>query len=77
MNGPIDQINNIISPGSYLKITGGAPAERAGPKAKGNIAKTSAKYIVENNKIVFERYDRYGKLISRVPWAARSISEKA
>jgi hypothetical protein len=76
MNGPIDQINNIISPGSNQKIMVG-PAERPGLNAKGNNAKTSSKYIVENNKIIFERYDRYGKLISRVPWAARSISEKA
>ena len=76
MSGPIDQINNIISPGSCQKITGGS-AERPGPKTKGNIPKTSSKYIVEKNKVVFERYDRYGKLIFRVPWAARSISKKA
>ena len=77
MSGTIDRIHNVISPGSYQKINGGGPEERAGPKAKGNIAKTSAKYIVENNKIVFERYDRYGKLISRVPWTTRSLRETA
>ena len=76
MSGPIDQINNIISPGTYQKITVGQ-AESLGPKTKKNIPKTSSKYIVENNKIVFERYDRYGKLLFRVPWAARSISKKA
>lgn len=76
MSGPIEQINNIISPGSYQKITVGQ-AESPGPKTKKNIPKTSSKYIVENNKIVFERYDRYGNIIFRVPWAARSISEKA
>jgi hypothetical protein len=76
MSGPIDQINNIISPGSYQKITVGQ-AQSPCPKTKTNIPKTSSKYIAENNKIVFERCDRYGKLIFRVPWAARSISEKA
>jgi hypothetical protein len=75
MGVPIDQVNNIISPGSYKKIPGGS-AERPGPKTKGNIPKTSSKYIVEKNKVVFERYDRYGKLIFKVPWAARLISEK-
>ena len=76
MGGPIDHINNIISPGSYQKITVGQ-AQSPAPKTKGNIPKTSSKYIVENNKIVFERYDRFGKLIFRVPWAAHSIIEKA
>jgi hypothetical protein len=65
-----------MSSGSYQTIPGSS-AERPGSNAKRDIAKNSAKYIVENNKIVFERYDRYGKLISKVPWAARSIREKA
>ncbi len=76
MSGPIDQINNIIISGSNQKIPG-TPAERPGSDVKRNIVKTSSKYIVEDNKIVFERYDRYGKLISRIPWAAHSINEKA
>jgi hypothetical protein len=39
--------------------------------------KTSHKYIIENNLIVFEKYDRHGKLISRVPWSPKPIDEKA
>jgi hypothetical protein len=58
-----------------------APAGRAAKNEvlseKSGIVKTSSKYIVENNKIVFERYDRYGKLISSIPWSAHPISEKA
>lgn len=76
MSGPIDQIKNIIIPGSNQKIPD-TPVERPGSDIKNNIAKTSSKYILKNNKIVFERYDRYGKLISRVPWATHSISERA
>ena len=38
--------------------------------------KTSHKFIIENNLIVYEKYDRYGKLISRVPWLAKTIDEK-
>ena len=39
--------------------------------------KTSHKYIIENNLIVFEKYDRHGKLIFRVPWSPKPIDEKA
>ncbi|MDH3883925.1 MAG: hypothetical protein OET63_06915 [Desulfobacterales bacterium] len=38
--------------------------------------KTSHKFIIENNLIVYEKYDRYGKLISRVPWLPKTIDEK-
>jgi len=37
---------------------------------------TSHKFIIENNLIVYEKYDRYGKLISRVPWLLKTIDEK-
>ena len=37
---------------------------------------TSHKFIIENNLIVYEKYDRYGKLISRVPWLPKTIDEK-
>ena len=73
---PINHIGNIASPGSYKPLTN-VPAERSDPNVKRDIAETSSKYILEKNKIVFERYDRNGKLISRVPWTGHSISEKA
>jgi hypothetical protein len=38
--------------------------------------KTSHKFIIENNLIVYEKYDRYEKLISRVPWLPKTIDEK-
>jgi hypothetical protein len=68
----INHIGNIASPGSYQ-----TPAERNGSSVKRDIAKTSSKYVLENNKIVFERYDHNGKLISRVPWTANRVSAKA
>jgi hypothetical protein len=37
---------------------------------------TSHKFIIENNLIVYEKYDRYGKLISRVPWLPKTIDER-
>ena len=72
----INHIGNIASPGSYKPPTS-IPVERNDSSVKRDIAKTSSKYILENNKIVFERYDRNGKLISRVPWTAHMVSEKA
>jgi hypothetical protein len=34
------------------------------------------KFTIENDVIVYEKYDRYGKLISRVPWLPKTIDEK-
>jgi hypothetical protein len=39
--------------------------------------KTSHKYTTENNLIVYEKYDRHGKLISRIPWSSKPIDEQA
>jgi hypothetical protein len=72
----ISHTGNIASPGSYKPLTS-MPAERNDSNVKRDIVKTSSKYILENNKIVFERYDRNGKLISRVPWTAHRVSAKA
>ena len=76
MNESINHIGNIVSAGSY-KTLPSVPAEYSRSDAGKDISKSTSKYILENNKIVFERYDRNGKLISRVPCTAHSISEKA
>ena len=73
---PIDHIGNIANSGSYKPPTS-MPAERSGFDGGRDIPKSSSKYILEKNKIVFERYDRNGKLISRVPWTAHRVTEKA
>ena len=76
MNELINHIGNIASPGSYKPLTN-IPVERNDSNVKRDISQTSSKYILEKNKIVFERYDRNGKLISRVPWTAHRVSAKA
>jgi hypothetical protein len=76
MNELINHIGNIANPGS-CKPTPSIPVERSGSDDRRDISKTSSKYILEGNKIVFERYDRNGKLISRVPWTAHRVSEEA
>mgnify|MGYP001594566031 CR=1 FL=1 len=75
----IESINHtgmIASAGSYKSLTS-MPVERNDSNVKKDIAKTSSKYVLDDNKIVFERYDRNGKLISRVPWTANRVSSKA
>ena len=73
---PINHTGMIANPGSY-PMTQNIPAERSGYDDRRDISKTSSKYIPEGNKIVFERYDRNGKLISRVPWTAHRVTTKA
>ena len=73
---PINHTEIAPSPCSYTP-TPSIPAERSGSDDRRDVSKTSSKYVLEGNKIVFERYDRNGKLISRVPWTVHSINEKA
>jgi hypothetical protein len=73
---PIEHTGITPSPGSYTP-TPSIPAERSGSDDRRDVSKTSSKYVLEGNKIVFERYDRNGKLISRVPWTAYRVTEKA
>ena len=72
----INHTETAPSPFSYTP-TPSIPAERSGSDDRRDVSKTSSKYILDGNKIVFERYDRYGKLVSRVPWTSHRVSEKA
>ena len=76
MNELINHIGNIAIPGSY-KPPMDMPAKRNDSNVKKDIAKSSSKYILEKNKIVFERYDRNGKMISRVSWTSNKVIAKA
>jgi hypothetical protein len=73
---PINHTGIPASPSSCTP-TPSIPTGRSGFEDRRDISKTSSKYILEKNKIVFERYDRNGKLISRVPWTVKPISAKA
>jgi hypothetical protein len=73
---PINHTGIITSPSSHPPTTSIA-VERPDLDYRRDISKTSSKYILDGNKIVFERYDRNGKLISRVPWTSHRVSEKA
>lgn len=76
MNEPINQISHILSCGNcrlgqnWLYTHSGS-GEWEGTK------QTSSKYIVDNNSVVYEQYDRYGKVVFRVPWSAHPIDVKS
>ena len=75
----IESINHTgtnPNPGSYTTVQD-IPAERSGVGNGKVMPQTSSKYILDGNKIVFERYDRNGELISRVPWTTYRVSAKA
>lgn len=76
MTETVEHTGITTIPSSYLPIPS-IPAERSGFGDRRDISKTSSKYILEKNKIVFERYDHNGKLISRVPWTANRVIAKA
>ena len=73
---PINHTGIIPNPGSYTTVQS-IPVERSGFDDRKVMSQTSSKYIHDDNKIVFERYDRNGKLISRVPWTANKVIAKA
>jgi len=73
---PIGHTGIAPSPNSYPPIQGN-PGARSGFDGRKDMFQPPSKYILEDNKIVFERYDRNGKLILRVPWTAHRVSEMA
>ena len=76
MSESVNPINNIISSATYQTLQNRSKVQAGLDEAK-NYKQTSSKYIIDDHQIVYEQYDRYGKLISRVPWTADPISEKA
>ena len=53
---------------------------RTAPKSQADLEtdnnESSSKYIIENNRIVYEKYDDYGKLIFKVPWPGGTFNRK-
>ena len=76
MNEPINHIVGILNTTLHQTFQNRVPVRSlADPQADNK--ETSHKYIIENNLIVYEKYDRYGELISRVPQSLKPIDEKA
>ena len=76
MTEPIYQIVGILNTNLHQMYQNRVPEGSFNdPQANGK--KTTHKFIIKNNLIVYEKYDRYGKLISRVPWSPNTIDAKA
>lgn len=74
MNEQIDQIsgNSDISQHQFSK--NGVPVlSFPGREAD---KKGSHKYVIGKNLIVYEKYDRHGNLINRIPLAPQAFDEK-
>ena len=76
MSEQIDQISPTLSSGNYQFFRNRLYVHSDSGEGKGT-QQSSSKYIVNNNSIVYERYDRYGKIIYKVPWSAHPIDEKS
>ena len=76
MSEPINQINSLLGADGYYR-----PQQQKAAQTSDRVEKdtdqNSSKYIIEGNSIIYESYDRDGKLISRVPWTAQPIDERA
>jgi hypothetical protein len=75
MSGPVNQMSNVIGANNYQWLQLRSADQPVFGEEK-DTAITSSKYVIVDNSISYERYDRYGKLISRVPWTAHPIDEK-
>ena len=73
MNEPINQIVGILNTTFHQMYQNRVPVGSLNDPQKSN-QKTMPKFIIENNVIVYEKYDRHGKLISKVPWSQKTIA---
>ena len=75
MDDPINQISNVLNT-SRKQLSQNRPAPKPQADLEIDNNESSSKYIIENNRIVYEKYDDYGKLIFKVPWPGRTFNEK-
>ena len=75
MYEPMNNISHVLSCGSCWQDQNGLHKHVGCGQHKGT-KQTASKYIVDNNSVVYEQYDRYGKVILRVPWSAHLIDVK-
>jgi hypothetical protein len=76
MSEPINQISHIVGSAKYQTFQNRLHTHSGFGESKGT-KQTSSKFIVDDNTIVYEKYDHHGKLISKVPWSSKPIDEKA
>ena len=75
MNEPINNISHTLSCANCWLDQNWLYRHSDSGECK-DTKQTSSKYIVDNNSVVYEQYDLYGKVILRVPWSAHLIDVK-
>jgi hypothetical protein len=75
MEDPINQIGNVLNT-SRNQMSQNRPVPKSQADLKADNNESSSKYIIENNRVVFEKYDEYGKLIIKVPLPCKSVNKK-
>jgi len=75
MSESIYQIVGILNTNLHQIYQNIAPVSSLNDPQEYN-QKTMPKFTIENNVIVYEKYDRYGNLVSRIPWSPKTIDEK-
>jgi len=75
MNESINQIVGILNTKLHQTYQNRVPEGSLNDPQENN-QKTMPKFIIENNVILYEKYDRYGNLVSRIPWSPNIINEK-
>jgi hypothetical protein len=76
MNEPINQIVGILNT-NLLQMSQNKVSVCSLTDTQVDNKKTSHKYTIENDLIVYGKYDRHGKLVSRVPLSPKPVAEKA
>ena len=54
------------------KVTGRSSANPQAPESIQEKS-SSSKYVIEDNRIVYEKYDRHGKLILKIPFIRKPV----
>jgi hypothetical protein len=75
MDDPINQIGNVLNT-SRNQMSQNRPVPKSQANLKVDNNECSSKYMIENNRVVYEKYDEYGKLIFKVPWPCESVDKK-
>jgi len=75
MEDPINQIGNVLNT-SRNQMSQNRPVPKSQADLKADNNESSSKYIIENNRVVYEKYDEYGKLIIKVPLPFKSVNKK-
>ena len=75
MDDPIFQVNNTLNT-SPNQTSQSVPSSESNADLDLGKKESSSKYLIENNKVVYKKYDEHGKIILELPLSARAFHRK-